>query len=506
MLDSSGNITCAPGYTNAAIATISSTCAPLDVFGVGQASQAALDYITAIAKPVQTNKQYDIIASLNGTIVKLPAGDAKFSIGYEHRYESVSFDPGTFYYGEDNGDGTRTQYGNSIPIDPVAGSYNTNEAFAEVDVPLVSPTMDVPLIYRLGLQGSGRYTHNSIAGGSWSYTGGGAYAPTKDISFRGNYTRSFRAPSITEAYAPVGQVFDTADDPCDARFLNAGPNPARRQANCAAAGIPSDFTSNIADFTAQGTSGGNSNLKNEIANSWTAGGVLTPRFLPGFTASADYVSIDIKNEIATLGVGDLLDACYDATDYPSNPFCSTFTRDADHQVVSFAEGNYNLAIEKFRALQATLDYQFPLSRLGLPESAGSLDLSVNYLHTFTHDYRIGSGDKQYTVGTTSEPADNFTANLNYNNGGFNFLWQTQYYGPTKITVNAPQTTYEYPTVKQYFMFNSSVGYDIGKKYTIRLVVDNVLNKHIPFPYTVSTTRYYNALIGRAFHVNVGVNF
>ncbi|WP_267397421.1 MULTISPECIES: TonB-dependent receptor [unclassified Sphingomonas] len=505
--DAGGNIVCAPGYTNATIATISSTCAPLDVFGVNQASQAALDYITANARTTQVNEQYDIIASLGGEIVKLPAGAAKFSLGYEHRYEGVNFDPGAFYYGEDNGDGTRTQYGNSIPIDPVSGSYHTNEAFAEVSVPLVAPTMNVPLVYNLSLQGSGRYVDNSIVSkGFWTYSGGGVYAPTRDISFRGNYTRSFRSPAITEAFAPTGQVFNTANDPCDARYLDAGPNPARRQANCAAAGLPANFTSNIVDYTVQGTTGGNPNLQNEVANSWTAGGVLTPRWLPGFTASADYVSIDIKNEIATLGPQDLLNACYDSDDFPNNAFCGTFTRGADGQVTSYTGGNYNLAVEKFRALQATVDYRFPLTRLGLPESAGMLDLGVNYLHTFKHFYRIGSGDQTYTVGTSTEPADNFTANLNYFNGGFNFLWQTQYFGPTKITVNAPDTTYEYPEVKQYFMFNTSAGYDIDKRYHVRLVVDNVLNKGVPFPYDVSTTRYYSAIIGRYFHLNFGVDF
>ncbi|EZP50845.1 TonB-dependent receptor domain-containing protein [Sphingomonas sp. RIT328] len=505
--DASGNIVCATGYANATIPTFSSTCAPLNVFGVNQASQAALDYISADARSTQLNQQYDIIASLGGDIVRLPAGAVKFSLGYEHRYESVNFDPGAFAYGEENGDGTRTQYGNSIPIDPVRGSYHTNEGFGELSIPLVAPAMHVPLIYNLSLQGSARYVDNSIVNrGFWAYSGGGVYAPTRDISFRGNYTRSFRSPAITEAYAPTGSVFNTANDPCDARYLTAGPNPTRRQANCAAAGLPSNFNSNIVDYTAQGTTGGNPNLQNEVANSWTAGGVLTPRWLPGLTVSADYIKIDIKNEIATLGAEDLLNACYDSDDYPNNSFCSTFTRDASGQVTSFTGGNYNLAVEKFRAVQATVDYRFPLTRLGLPESAGALGLGANWLHTAKHYYRIGSGDQTYTVGTTQEPTDNVTANLNYYNGGLNFLWQTQYYGPTKITVNAPQTTYEYPNVKQYFMFNTSIGYTLNDRFRVRLVVDNVLDKTVPFPYAVSATRYYSAIIGRYFHLNFGIDF
>lgn len=502
--DASGNIVCAPGATNAAIATISSVCAPLDVFGVNQASQAALDYITAIAKPVQTNTQLDIIADVGGTIVKLPGGDVSFSLGYEHRRESTNFDPGAFYQGQDNGDGTFTQYGNTIPITAVSGAFHTNEVFAELKVPVVSPDMNIPFIHSLDFQGAGRYVNNSLTGGFWTYTGGGTYAPIKDITFRGNFTRSFRAPAITEAFAPVASVFDTANDPCDARYITGGPNPNRRAANCAAAGITQPFTSNVVDFTAQGTFGGNPRLTNEVANSWTAGAVLQPRYLPGFKASADYVHIDVTNEIASLGLTDLMNACYDAAS--ANAFCGTFTRDpATHQVTTFAEGNYNIGIEAFRALQATVEYVLPLHRVGLPASAGTVGLTFNYLHTFTHYTKVGEGDLNTSVGTTQEPNDNFTANFTYSNGGLNFLWQTVYYGPTRLDINNAGT-YQYPQVDKYFMFNSTIGYDIDKKYSIRLIVDNILNKGVPFPYDVSTTRYYNAIMGRYFRVNVGVKF
>jgi iron complex outermembrane recepter protein len=73
----------------------------------------------------------------------LPAGDVKFALGYEHRRESQSFDPGAFYRGELQSDGSYVQYGNSTPITPVSGAYHTDEGFGELTVPLVNP--DMPL-------------------------------------------------------------------------------------------------------------------------------------------------------------------------------------------------------------------------------------------------------------------------------------------------------------------------------------------------------------------------
>ncbi len=55
----------------------------------------------------------------------------------------------------------------------------TNEFFTELNVPLVSGDMNVPLIHSLELQGAARYVRNSMTGGFWTYTGGGKYAPFK---------------------------------------------------------------------------------------------------------------------------------------------------------------------------------------------------------------------------------------------------------------------------------------------------------------------------------------
>ena len=47
--DASGNIVCAPGYTSSPFPTYNSTCAPLNIFGYRNESQAAIDYVTALS-------------------------------------------------------------------------------------------------------------------------------------------------------------------------------------------------------------------------------------------------------------------------------------------------------------------------------------------------------------------------------------------------------------------------------------------------------------------------
>jgi outer membrane receptor protein involved in Fe transport len=500
-----GSIQCAPGYTNANTTTLSSTCAPLDIFGYGNESQAALDYVTAIAKTHQINTQLDAVADIKGSILTLPAGDVRFVLGYEHRRESQSFDPGAFYLGELQPDGTRVQYGNSTPIAPVSGAYHTDEGFGELDIPLVSPDMHIPLVHSLDLSGSARYTNNNLTGGFWSYTGGGTYAPVSGLTFRGNYTRSFRGPSVTELFTPISTSFELANDPCDARFINAGANPAQRAKNCAAEGIPTGFDSHIVDFTGQGTSGGSTSLQNEKADSWTAGGVFQPHFLPGLSLTADYISIDIANEITLPGLSNEMEACYDSASYPSSPFCSTFTRDADHQVVSFTDNFTNIAIEKFRALQTGFSYNLPLNRLGLSDGAGALNLSANYLHTFKHYTKTGEGDLEQVLNRVSDPKDSVVANIDWKTKAFDWLWTVTYYGPTDVDPNN-FAAYEYPRVSPYWMADTSIGIKAGDHFDIRLIVDNVFGLKVPFPQAsaFSTNKDFDAIFGRAFRVNVSV--
>ena len=506
--DGNGNIVCNPGYTSATIATISSTCAPLDIFGYGNASQAAIDYITAIARTKQVNTQLDIVADVKGDLFTLPAGSVQGVLGYEHRRESQSFDPGTFYTGELQSDGSYASYGGSVPITQVSGAYHTDEVFGELNVPVISSEMNIPAIYSIDLNAAGRYTKNSLTGGNWSYTFGGSYAPIQAITFRGNYTHSFRAPSVTELFAPVASTYELADDPCDARFVDDGPNPDTRRANCIAAGIdPDTFQSNISDASQLGTAGGNPDLENEYAKSWTVGAIFAPSFIPGLKITSDYVSINISNEISSPGIEALLAACYDSPDYPNLASCSTFTRDADGQITDFQDNYFNIAIEKFRGVQSTISYTLPLNKLGLPDSLGALDLWANWLHTTKHYYKVGSADQQLVLGDYTDPKDAVTGNIDWQTKDFDWNWQITYYGPSKINPNRPDSAYEYPDMAAYWMVNTSIGIKANENFDLRLIVNNVFNLGIPSPYTsYSASKYYEALMGRYFRVNATVKF
>jgi iron complex outermembrane receptor protein len=494
--DASGNIVCRPGYTSATIATGSATCAPLNLFGAGNASQAALNYIFADATPISTNSQLVLNVNAQGSIVRLPGGDAKFSIGYEHRRETSDFDPGAYYYGEVQPDGSRVQYGRTIPFDPINGEFHTNEVFGELTAPLVSPDTGLRFLKVLEADGSARYVHNSLSGGDVTWTAGGRLGFFSGVTFRGNFTHAIRSPAITEVFNPTSQIFDTGNDPCDGRFVGSGPNPANRRANCVAAGIanPETFDSNFSNYTVRASVSG---------NSWTAGAIIQPSgFLRGFTAAIDWVDIQLRDAITSVSGQDILNACYDGASFP-NSFCGLVDRDRTGQITFIREGYFNAASYTFKGLTVNAAYRRPL------QGGGSVGLAVNYLYRDTLQTQVGVGDINHLAGEIGNPTHSGTANITFEKGGFNSLVQVQYFGKARFDMDDAPNARDVTGVGDWAVVNATVGFNVNKQFGIKLIVDNIADAKPPYPYTGgynATQSYFSGIIGRFYRAAVTARF
>lgn len=502
-----GQIVCAPGYTNSTIATVSSVCAPINPFGQ-QISQAAKDYVTTIATPRSVNNQYDAVLSVAGPLVTLPGGDIAFALGYEHRAENSFFDPGTFYYGSGTGSSAqRTSYGRDVPIDPVRGAFHTNEIFGELNADIISPSNHVPFIYSLTLQSAGRYIWNSQAGADPTYTFQARYAPIKAIAFRGAFTRAVRAPSITEAFNPTSSAFGFATDVCDQGLVNSGPAPATRAKNCAAAGVPTTFNSLSNQRSFPTFVYGNPTLTNEKANSYTIGGVITPPFIPGLSITADYINIRLKQAISLFTNDQVVEACYDAANYPNNPFCSLLARDpGTKQLSSVGTSYFNSAELRYKGIVVSSSYRHETPFLGVNSSVG-LNLSYQYLITRSNTVTTGAAPIQIdnSVGYSNNKG---VVSLDYINGGFNTDVQVNYIGPARVDPNTAYNFYAVPVVSTFTYVNLSVSYNINRRFTIRGDIDNLLDASAPYPYPASggTTTYFQGILGRYIRIGAAVHF
>lgn len=353
-------------------------CAPLSLFGAGAPSAAARKYVLRDLTSRTRLEQFVAGANLGGAPFDLFGNPAGFNLGFEHHSEKGRFRPDPFL---------QAGLGRSTVITPTTGSYRLDEVFGEVLLPVVTPANRLP-IARLDLFARGRHVRNSITGRVTAWAFGTRLAPIADLELRGNLTRSFRAPAIGELFALRTAAPANVPDLCSASTIGAGPVPEIRRANCAAflARYPGASPLAAAIATVPSLTGGNPDLRNEVADSRTFGAVLRPRILPGLEIAADYIDIRIARPIASLTVGQIAQGCFDDAQFDvadparGNAFCALIRRDANGQVPSdprdpaVVTGYVNSKRLRMSGVQASLSYA---ARLG---GAGSLALGGELFH------------------------------------------------------------------------------------------------------------------------------
>lgn len=306
-------------------AGLNGTATPINVFGPNTLTPAMLDQITILAQNGDTSVLQVANASVSGSLFNLGLGgeDIGFALGGEYRKMSSEFIPDTAL---SSGDVIGFNAG-----DATAGSYNVKEVFGEIRVPILA---DKPFFHRLELHGAGRYSDYSLAavGGVWTYAGDFTWAPARDIMFRGQYQRAVRAPNVGELFGGQATGFYQAIDPC--AQASAATNATIRNL-CVATGVPAaSVGSNTVQLNQQiqATVGGNPDLQQETSDSYTAGVVLTPSFVPGLSIRVDYFNIKVENTISQLGgsVSNAINLCYNVIQNVNSAYCQAFqgTRNA----------------------------------------------------------------------------------------------------------------------------------------------------------------------------------
>jgi outer membrane receptor protein involved in Fe transport len=352
-------------------------CLPVNTFGAGAVDPQSFDYY--LFDPVSNARieQHVVNAALTGdfgAFFQLPGGPVEFAVGGEYRKESSRFRPA-----QELLDNIFYQYDESVLPTPSQGSFDVWEAFGEVNLPLLK---DRPFAHLLSVGAAGRYSDYSTVGSTRTYQFNGIWAPVEDISFRGSYGRSVRAPNVAEIFRPRTGASDFITDPC---YLgNRDQGTEFREANCqalitAAGGNPATFiaaNNPNANVNIPGAQQGNANLRAEVARTWTAGVVLRPHFVPRLQIGVDWYDIRIRDAINTASASTVASLCVDqpTTD---NPFCQTVSRGQGNGYIDgYVVQPENVAAFRTAGLELNASYQLITGR------AGTFDLRLvgGYLH------------------------------------------------------------------------------------------------------------------------------
>jgi iron complex outermembrane receptor protein len=300
-------------------------CVPINTFGRNVTSDAAIDYWGRSTRFVETNKLDEFNADIAGDVFNLPAGPVKVALAGEMRWMDYRINsnasptdfvnctglrlcgalgtggghaaqlPGAGFISAANQQYvTQTLWDNNT-VPSVHASEKVWEVSAEMGVPILK---DLPFVKSLDADFAGRYTDYSITGTAKTWKIGLNYRVDDNIRFRATTSVDIRAPTLNDLFSP--------------KTSNSGP-----------------FLDPLTNFNPGGiqtVSGGNPDLVAEKARTKTFGVVLTPRFIPGLTISADYYRINLTNAIANVSGTNLAVANLCIASAGASPFCSLYDR------------------------------------------------------------------------------------------------------------------------------------------------------------------------------------
>ncbi|MEP7245815.1 MAG: TonB-dependent receptor, partial [Gammaproteobacteria bacterium] len=173
-------------------------CAPVNLFGKGSPSAAAIAYITGTGTSDTDIKQTAFAAHVGGELFDAWAGPALGTIGVEYREEKL-----------DRQVNSQNENSEFIIVDaqPLAGKFDVKEVFGEFALPLLSGTQS------LDLDAAARFTDYNTVGNVSTWKVGLVYSPIEPLRFRGSVSRDIRAPSIGETFVKNVLLFTGISNP-----------------------------------------------------------------------------------------------------------------------------------------------------------------------------------------------------------------------------------------------------------------------------------------------------
>lgn len=289
------------------------------------------------------------------------------------------------------------------------GSYDIKELFAESLVPLVSGE---PWMQRLNLNAAVRWADYGGSGIIWTYKAGLDATFTDELRVRGTYSRDVRAANLSERFDRTGGATSVTDP----------------------------RTGDTVNVTI--VSGGNPEVKPEVADTYTVGFVYRPRWFEGFDFSADWLRVSLDDSIESFATQSIVNACFIDND-PTQ--CANIQLDPVTDAIFIVNQSFqNVSKARISGIDFEMGYGRPVTLLGGGERIG-MRIFASYLDENSTTSAAGiKTDRAGQIGNvisvqnyTALPQWKATANVSYTRGPFRAFVQARYIGDGKYdTLNA----------------------------------------------------------------------
>ena len=274
----------------------------LSDYARGDATPSNAAAIASFIVPVSRISETDLglvdVRLSRPDLFALPAGGVGVGVGAEWRWEGFSDDrdprlDGTITYTDMvTGIVSGSDVMGTSPTNDSSGNRNVGSLFAELEVPLISPEMNIPLAHSVQVQIAGRYEHYSDVGDAFAPRVAASWAFVDGFSLRAAWSEGFRAPNLPQVYEQGVERSNTRGDfiKCEADVR---------------AGRIADFSACTRSQSVVSSRDGNRDLEPETSRNISIGSVLQANFLPpewgSLTLTADWWQIKQEGVVGIFG-------------------------------------------------------------------------------------------------------------------------------------------------------------------------------------------------------------
>lgn len=202
------------------------------------------------------NEALGVELSASGALVDLPAGPLRIAVGGGYRRTTFEVETTTL--------GTTSA--------AFETARRAGYGFAEVHMPIASPSGDHSLVRSFTLVAAARYEDNSGVGAVTTPKLGVIYEPADGLALKANWGKSFRLPTFYQQYSGYSAIllpvsgYGTTFPPGSTFLQLLGSSPS---------------------------------MKPERSESWTVSAEFTPHFLPGFSGALTWFHFNYSDRVAT---------------------------------------------------------------------------------------------------------------------------------------------------------------------------------------------------------------
>ncbi|HLZ74211.1 TonB-dependent receptor plug domain-containing protein [Phenylobacterium sp.] len=446
-----------------ALTVPTTNCVPINLFGFGNVSQAAANYVNGSSLLRYQQQLDDGGATLRGDLFDLPAGSVSIATGIEVRHEQIKTledDPISLTNG-------------FTTVNPKGfdGGFSAREAFFETVVPLVK---DVPVFEKLDFNGAARVSDYSNSGTIWAWKAGLTDEVFQGFTLRAVRSRDTRSASLTELFTAGTQATGTISDPVTKT-----------------------------QYTVTQQNGGNKNLLPELSDTTTFGFTYAPSFLEGFEMSIDHYDIDINRAITTLSAQDIVTRCFNG----NTALCALITRAGAGNTISKIQSTFiNLANYTTRGVDFEASYNLPLERVSSLPGTLRFRALANHIDSLKTNDGVNVIEWAGSVGSgLSFGAPKWQGSLEttYSLNETNLLLRARYvgggvYDPSRDIANNSVSS------KTYFDFAFQQGLSIlgHKNFTVYGNINNLFDQAPP---PAPNPQFYD-VVGRYFELGLKARF